>query len=234
MNLLWEYKSESFQVSDLGYYILHDNLVELFSVDLAGKCSSHVIGSELDIPKHYKRVLFDEKAWFMPLEFIQTDLPGYRVNVKALVDEGIYVAYQSDSGVSAHLVQPVYQKALQMIHRHKNLVYFWVHEQTLILLLFKEGQLFLGNIFEVQNHTEVVYFITAAMQDAKFDSLPFYLVCDANERDSQVLGGDFEKLGIHMDVFHNEKPYLVTGKLPDMIFANSLMYLISCALPEAF
>lgn len=234
MNLLWEYKSESFQVSDLGYYILHDNLVELFSVDLAGKCSSHVIGNELVIPNHYKRVLYDEKVWFMPLEFIQTELPGLRVNVKALVDEGIYIAYQSDSGVSAHIVQPVYQKALQMIHRHKNLVYFWVHEHTLILLLFKEGHLFLGNVFEVQNHTEVVYFITATMQDAKFDTLPYYLVCDANEGDSQVLGGDFEKLGIHMDVFHNEKPYLVHGKLPDMVFANSLMYLISCALPEAY
>ena len=214
MNLLWEYKSESYQVSDLGYYILHDNLVELFSVDLMGKCSSHLIGSELVVPEHYKQVLFDEKVWFMPMEFIQTGLPGQKLNVKAMVDEGIFVAYEFNSGIAAHIVQPVYQKALQMIHKHKNLVYFWLHEHTLILLIFKEGQLFLGNIFEVQNHTEVVYFITATMQDAKFGSLPYYLVCDANERDLQVLGGDFEKLGIHMDIFHNEKPYLVQGNLP--------------------
>ncbi len=234
MNLLWEYKSESYQVSDLGYYILHDNLVELFSVDLLGKCSSHLIGSEVVIPEHYKQVIYSEKAWFMPKEFIKTVLPGGELNVKALIDEGIYIAYNATNGVTVHILQPVYQKALQVLQKHKNLVYFWVHEQTLILLVFKEGQLFLGNIFEVQNHTEVVYFITATMQEAKFDALPYYLVCDANEHDSQVLGGDFEKLGIHMDIINSEKPYMVQGNMPDMVFANSLMYLFSCALPEVY
>ena len=233
MNLLWQYKSETYQESDLGYYILHDNLIEIYSVDHTGVCSSHLIGEKLVIPRHYKEVIFEEKVWFTPLEFIESKLPGIHTNTRALIDEGIYISYQSDNGDAIHLIQPIFQKAFSMTSKHKNLVYFWNHGSTLMLLLFKEGQLHLGNVYQVGHHAESVYFVTAAMQDAKFDTMPFYLVCDADDRDSQILGSDFEKLGIHMDIFHNERPYSAKGNFPNMVFAGSLMYIFSCALPEA-
>lgn len=234
MNLLWEYKSERYQESDLGYFILHDNLIELYSVDHTGTCSSHVIGRQIEVPQHYKEVIFEEKVWFMPLEFVDVKLVGLEANTRSLVDEGIYIAYESENGDAVHLIQPIYQKAVRMTKKHKNLVYVWYHGKTLILLIFKEGQLHLGNVFDVDGHVDAVYYITAAMQDAKFDVQSHYLVCDADEKDAQVLGNDFEKLGIHMDIFYNEKPYQKSSEFPNMVFASSLMYIFSCALPEAY
>lgn len=234
MNLLWEYKAETYEDSDLGYYMIHNNLTELYSMSYTGECSSHLIGNDLEIPRHYTEVLYKEKVSFMPFEFIETKIPGFKSNTKALVTEGIYITYLSENGSSIHLMQALFKKAQQMISMHKNLVYFWLHEKTLVVLLFKDKQFYMGNLFEVENHPEVLYFVTACMQDAKFDSMPYYLVGDVSERDEQSLGNDFEKLSIHMDVFHRKMPYSVNRVNGVSHFASSLMYLTTCALPEVF
>lgn len=234
MNLLCNYKSETFEESDLGYYVIHDNFIELYSISYTGECSSHVIGSDISIPSHYTEVLYKERVSFVPHEFIETKIPGFKSNTKALVSEGIFITYLSEKGESLHLLQSLFKKAQQMTTIHKNLVYFWLHEKTLVLLLFKDKQFYLGNLFEVENHAEVLYFVTACMQDAKFDSMPYYLVGDISERDEQSLGNDFEKLSIHMDVCHRKMPYSVNRANGVPNFASSLMYLTTCALPEVF
>jgi hypothetical protein len=234
MNLLCNYKSETFEESDLGYYIIHNSFTELYSISYTGECSSHLVGQDLMIPKHYSEVVYKQKVSFMPFEFIETKIPGFKSNTKALVHEGIYITYLSESGSSFHLMQALFKKAQQMTSLHKNLVYFWLHEKTLVVLLFKDKQFYMGNLFDVENHAEVLYFVTASMQDAKFDTMPYYLVADISERDEQSLGNDFEKLSIHMDVFNRKLPYAAnrTSDVPN--FASSLMYLFSCALPEVF
>ena len=234
MNLLCNYKSETFEESDLGYYIIHNSFTELYSISYTGECSSHLVGQDLMIPKHYSEVVYKQKVSFMPFEFIETKIPGFKSNTKALVHEGIYITYLSESGNSFHLMQALFKKAQQMTSLHKNLVYFWLHEKTLVVLLFKDKQFYMGNLFEVENHAEVLYFVTASMQDAKFDTMPYYLVGDISEKDEQSLGNDFEKLSIHMDVYNRKMPYSSNGSLGASNFASSLMYLFSCALPEVF
>ena len=113
--MLCNYKSETFEESDLGYYVIHDNFTELYSISYTGECSSHLIGQDLSIPKHYSQVLFKEKVSFMPFEFIETRIPGFKSNTKALVYEGIYIAYLSENGKTSNFIWEIYLKLRIML-----------------------------------------------------------------------------------------------------------------------
>jgi hypothetical protein len=128
----------------------------------------------------------------------------------------------------------MFTKAKQISEIHKNLVYFWLHEGKLVVLAFKDKQFYMGNSYAVTNIAEVIYFVTAIMQEAKFDTMPYFLAADVSETKSDQLGIEFDRFGIDLQLVNSKMPYTSVSQIPDLHIATNLLILSSCALPEEF
>jgi hypothetical protein len=128
----------------------------------------------------------------------------------------------------------MFTKVKQMSELHKNLVYFWLHEGKLVVLAFMDKQFYLGNSYDVMNIAEVIYFVTAIMQEAKFDTMPYYLAADVSETKADQLGLEFERFGIDLQLVNSKMPYVSINQIPDTHIATNLLIISSCALPEEF
>lgn len=233
MNRPWQYRSENFDEKDFGYYLKHGEVTHKITVSVEGEMTSHEIGSEVVIRDGDKEVVYENGISFYPAEFIGTKLPGVFLNTKVEVLDSVYLVYESNN-VNYHLAQSMLSKSKKMTDLHKNLVYFWYHGETIIALIFKDKEFYMGNSFRALNQAEVVYFVTAMMQDAKFDTVSYFLVGDIAESKADQLGSEFERLGIHMEFINSKLPYISRTEIPDQHIATNLLMISTCGLPEEF
>jgi hypothetical protein len=92
----------------------------------------------------------------------------------------------------------------------------------------------MGNSYDVMNVAEVIYFVTAIMQEAKFDTMPYFLAADISELKADQMGTEFEKFGIDLHLVNSRMPYTSVNQIPDTHIATNLLIISSCALPEEF
>jgi hypothetical protein len=233
MNQPWQYRSANYDENNIGFYINHHDEIHRITVGESGELTSHEIGKNLVIRATDREVDFKGSISFYPKEFIHTKIPGLTLNTKVSISDSIYLVYQSENH-NMHLCQAMFTKAKQMSELHKNLVYFWLYEGKLVVLAFKDKQFYIGNSYDATNIAEVIYFVTAIMQEAKFDTMPYFLAADISEMKADQMGTEFEKFGIDLQLVNSKMPYLSVKQIPDTHIATNLLIISSCALPEEF
>jgi len=233
MNQPWQYHSANYDVRNVGFYVNNQGEIHRITVGENGELTSHEIGNDLEIRAKDKEVDFTGGVSFYPKEFIQTKITGLTLNTRVYLSDSIYLVYHSE-GHRFHLIQSMFTKAKQISEIHKNLVYFWLHEGKLVVLAFKDKQFYMGNSYAVTNIAEVIYFVTAIMQEAKFDTMPYFLAADVSETKADQLGIEFDRFGIDLQLVNSKMPYTSVSQIPDLHIATNLLILSSCALPEEF
>jgi hypothetical protein len=233
MNQPWQYRSANYDEKNVGFYVSNHGEIHRITVGENGELTSHEIGKDLEIRANDREVDFTTGISFYPKEFIQTKIPGLTLNTRVYLSDSIYLVYNSE-GNNFHLAQSMFTKAKQMSELHKNLVYFWLHEGKIVVLAFKEKQFYMGNSYDVMNIAEVIYFVTAIMQEAKFDTMPYFLAADISELKADQMGTEFEKFGIDLQLVNSRMPYTSVKQIPDTHIATNLLIISSCALPEEF
>ena len=233
MNQPWQYRSANYDEKNVGFYVNNHGEIHRITVDENGELTSHEVGKDIEIRTNDSEVDFTNGISFYPKEFIQTKIPGLTLNTRVYLSDSIYLVYNSE-GNNFHLAQSMFTKAKQMSELHKNLVYFWLHDGKLVVLAFKDKQFYLGNSYDATNIAEVIYFVTAIMQEAKFDTMPYFLAADVSETKADQLGIEFERFGIDLQLVNSKMPYTSANEIPEMHIATNLLIISSCALPEEF
>ncbi len=227
MAVRWEYGTVELKSEKRTVSLCHNNLLHQLGTDQDFEVTSHSVSEEVDLELNL--VKWQTPFYFIPEYFVSPSKEMFNFDNLYEVGNGINLCYEGSGNY--HLVLGMYRYA-QRLKLHKRLVYFWLHEQTLIVLVFEDHVLKFGNLFEVDGINEVMYFILSAANECGFHQNSFAIVGDGENQELSVIQMELQKL--KLGLIYVEKSELYEGYFasPYQHFSFYLKSLLECALPE--
>ena len=227
MNLKWEYKQLEFKSEKRTVSISHDTLLHQLGIDEDLEITTHII-RDLD-QTETNLVKWQTPFYFIPEYFVSPSNKTIQYDTIYDLGNGIQVCYEGQG--CYHLIIAIYKHA-QGLKFQKRMVYFWLHEQTLIVLVFEDSVLKFGNFFEVDGINEVMYFILSAANECGFNQNSFAIVGDGENHELSLIQVELQKLKLGLIFVEKNELYPGYFASPYQHFSFYLKTLMECALPE--
>lgn len=232
MSETWLYERQYDPTDALYYSLKHDGFLHTLVFDSPSKVCEHRIEEKKGSEKKGRMVLWNKQLTLVPEAFLGSEPKSLEIDTKVLLDEGVYLCYKGKN--RQHLFQSVYLSARKVAENKKHTVFFWWYSGMLYVLVFNNQNLQFANGFEVQNASEVAYFILSAAQECGIHQEKFVIVGDAQEDAMQELDVVLEKLGLEVDAVNRSLLYGNYFNSPYQILSGYLYQMPQCALPEAY
>ncbi len=232
MSETWLYERQYDPTDALYYSLKHDGFLHTLVFDSPSKVCEHRIEEKKGAEKKGRMVLWNKQFTLVPEAFLGSEPKSLEIDTKVLLDEGVYLCYKGKN--RQHLFQSVYLSARKVAENKRHTVFFWWYSGMLYVLVFNDQNLQFANGFEVQNASEVAYFILSAAQECGIHQEKFVIVGDAQEDTMQELDVVLEKLGLEVDAVNRSLLYGNYFNSPYQILSGYLYQMPQCALPEAY
>lgn len=232
MSETWSYRNAYDESDALIYSLKHDGYHHSLVFDSPSNVCEHRIDAKNNSEKKGRMVLWDRRFTLVPETFLGSEPPHLEIDTKVLLDEGLYLCYKGKN--RQHLFQSVYLTARKVAESKPILVFFWWYAQTLYVLVFVKQQLQFANSFEVQNASEVAYFLLSAAQECAIHNEKFVLAGDAESESLQDLDSVLEKLELGAEAVNRPMLYPDYYGSPFQILSGYLYHMPQCALPEGY
>ena len=232
MSETWLYERQYDPTDALYYSLKHDGFLHTLVFDSPSKVCEHRIEEKKGAEKKGRMVLWNKQLTLVPEAFLGSEPKSLEIDTKVLLDEGVYLCYKGKN--RQHLFQSVYLSARKVAENKRHTVFFWWYSGMLYVLVFNNQNLQFANGFEVQNASEVAYFILSAAQECGIHQEKFVIVGDAQEDAMQELDVVLEKLGLEVDAVNRSLLYGNYFNSPYQILSGYLYQMPQCALPEAY
>ena len=232
MSETWLYERQYDPTDALYYSLKHDGFLHTLVFDSPSKVCEHRIEEKKGSEKKGRMVLWNKQLTLVPEAFLGSEPKSLEIDTKVLLDEGVYLCYKGKN--RQHLFQSVYLSAQKVAENKRHTVFFWWYSGMLYVLVFNNQNLQFANGFEVQNASEVAYFILSAAQECGIHQEKFVIVGDAQEDAMQELDVVLEKLGLEVDAVNRSLLYGNYFNSPYQILSGYLYQMPQCALPEAY
>jgi len=232
MSETWLYERQYDPTDALYYSLKHDGFLHTLVFDSPSKVCEHRIEEKKGAEKKGRMVLWNKQFTLVPEAFLGSEPKSLEIDTKVLLDEGVYLCYKGKN--RQHLFQSVYLSARKVAENKRHTVFFWWYSGMLYVLVFNNQNLQFANGFEVQNASEVAYFILSAAQECGIHQEKFVIVGDAQEDAMQELDVVLEKLGLEVDAVNRSLLYGNYFNSPYQILSGYLYQMPQCALPEAY
>ena len=232
MSETWLYERQYDPTDALYYSLKHDGFLHTLVFDSPSKVCEHRIEEKKGSEKKGRMVLWNKQFTLVPEAFLGSEPKSLEIDTKVLLDEGVYLCYKGKN--RQHLFQSVYLSARKVAENKRHTVFFWWYSGMLYVLVFNDQNLQFANGFEVQNASEVAYFILSAAQECGIHQEKFVIVGDAQEDAMQELDVVLEKLGLEVDAVNRSLLYGNYFNSPYQILSGYLYQMPQCALPEAY
>jgi len=232
MSETWLYERQYDPTDALYYSLKHDGFLHTLVFDSPSKVCEHRIEEKKGSEKKGRMVLWNKQLTLVPEAFLGSEPKSLEIDTKVLLDEGVYLCYKGKN--RQHLFQSVYLSARKVAENKRHTVFFWWYSGMLYVLVFNNQNLQFANGFEVQNASEVAYFILSAAQECGIHQEKFVIVGDAQEDAMQELDVVLEKLGLEVDAVNRSLLYGNYFNSPYQILSGYLYQMPQCALPEAY
>lgn len=232
MSETWLYERQYDPTDALYYSLKHDGFLHTLVFDSPSKVCEHRIEEKKGSEKKGRMVLWNKQFTLVPEAFLGSEPKSLEIDTKVLLDEGVYLCYKGKN--RQHLFQSVYLSARKVAENKRHTVFFWWYSGMLYVLVFNNQSLQFANGFEVQNASEVAYFILSAAQECGIHQEKFVIVGDAQEDTMQELDVVLEKLGLEVDAVNRSLLYGNYFNSPYQILSGYLYQMPQCALPEAY
>ena len=232
MSETWLYERQYDPTDALYYSLKHDGFLHTLVFDSPSKVCEHRIEEKKGAEKKGRMVLWNKQFTLVPEAFLGSEPKSLEIDTKVLLDEGVYLCYKGKN--RQHLFQSVYLSARKVAENKRHTVFFWWYSGMLYVLVFNNQSLQFANAFEVQNASEVAYFILSAAQECGIHQEKFVIVGDAQEDAMQELDVVLEKLGLEVDAVNRSLLYGNYFNSPYQILSGYLYQMPQCALPEAY
>ena len=232
MSETWLYERQYDPTDALYYSLKHDGFLHTLVFDSPSKVCEHRIEEKKGAEKKGRMVLWNKQFTLVPEAFLGSEPKSLEIDTKVLLDEGVYLCYKGKN--RQHLFQSVYLSARKVAENKRHTVFFWWYSGLLYVLVFNNQNLQFANGFEVQNASEVAYFILSAAQECGIHQEKFVIVGDAQEDAMQELDVVLEKLGLEVDAVNRSLLYGNYFNSPYQILSGYLYQMPQCALPEAY
>jgi len=232
MSETWLYERQYDPTDALYYSLKHDGFLHTLVFDSPSKVCEHRIEEKKGSEKKGRMVLWNKQFTLVPEAFLGSEPKSLEIDTKVLLDEGVYLCYKGKN--RQHLFQSVYLSARKVAENKRHTVFFWWYSGMLYVLVFNNQNLQFANGFEVQNASEVAYFILSAAQECGIHQEKFVIVGDAQEDAMQELDVVLEKLGLEVDAVNRSLLYGNYFNSPYQILSGYLYQMPQCALPEAY
>jgi len=232
MSETWLYERHYDPTDALYYSLKHDGFLHTLVFDSPSKVCEHRIEEKKGAEKKGRMVLWNKQFNLVPEAFLGSEPKSLEIDTKVLLDEGVYLCYKGKN--RQHLFQSVYLSARKVAENKRHTVFFWWYSGMLYVLVFNNQNLQFANGFEVQNASEVAYFILSAAQECGIHQEKFVIVGDAQEDAMQELDVVLEKLGLEVDAVNRSLLYGNYFNSPYQILSGYLYQMPQCALPEAY
>ena len=192
MNILWSHTLPSPSPCEQVWGVYHDNTVHYLKLGQ----SNLPLGYE--IIKHPNQ-LEDNVIWveleggfqLLPSLFSETALPGMMQPVKRTIQNQMALAFEpkqkhqplKPSQSKLHIAEGLLALSKQYASAAEYSSYLWYHDQTAIVIAYKNGELFFANSFPSSNIQEHLYFGLLPFHDIKLKQVQFALNvhCDQNQ-----------------------------------------------------
>jgi len=232
MSETWLYERQYDPTDALYYSLKHDGFLHTLVFDSPSKVCEHRIEEKKGSEKKGRMVLWNKQFTLVPEAFLGSEPKSLEIDTKVLLDEGVYLCYKGKN--RQHLFQSVYLSARKVAENKRHTVFFWWYSGMLYVLVFNNQNLQFANGFEVQNASEVAYFILSAAQECGIHQEKFVIVGDAQEDAMQELDVVLEKLGLEVNAVNRSLLYGNYFNSPYQILSGYLYQMPQCALPEAY
>lgn len=232
MSETWSYRKAYEESDALVYSLKHDGFIHTLVFDSPSNVCEHRVDSKKNSEKKGRMVLWDRRFTLVPETFLGSEPPHIEIDTKVLLDEGLYLCYKGKN--RQHLFQSVYLTARKVAESKSKMVFFWWYAQTLYVLVFVKQQLQFANSFEVQNASEVAYFLLSAAQECGIHQEKFVLIGDAESESLQDLDTVLDKLELGSEAVNRPMLYSDYYGSPFQILSGYLYQMPQCALPEGY
>lgn len=192
MNILWSHTLPSPSPCEQVWGVYHDDTVHYL------KLGQSNIPLGYEIIKHPTQ-LEDNVIWveleggfqLLPSLFSETALPGMMQPVKRTIQNQMALAFEpkqkhqplKPSQSKLHIAEGLLALSKQYASAAEYSSYLWYHDQTAIVIAYKNGELFFANSFPSSNIQEHLYFGLLPFHDVKLKQVQFALNvhCDQNQ-----------------------------------------------------
>lgn len=192
MNILWSHTLPSPSPCEQVWGVYHDDTVHYF------KLGQNNLPLGYEIIKHPNQ-LEDNVIWveleggfqLLPSLFSETALPGMMQPVKRTIQNQMALAFEpkqkhqplKPSQSKLHIAEGLLALSKQYASAAEYSSYLWYHDQTAIVIAYKNGELFFANSFPSSNIQEHLYFGLLPFHDIKLKQVQFALNvhCDQNQ-----------------------------------------------------
>ncbi len=192
MNILWSHTLPSPSPCEQVWGVYHDDTVHYL------KLGQSNIPLGYEIIKHPNQ-LEDNVIWveleggfqLLPSLFSETALPGMMQPVKRTIQNQMALAFEpkqkhqplKPSQSKLHIAEGLLALSKQYASAAEYSSYLWYHDQTAIVIAYKNGELFFANSFPSSNIQEHLYFGLLPFHDIKLKQVQFALNvhCDQNQ-----------------------------------------------------
>jgi len=228
----WEYHTDN-NNDDLKLIALKRSArVNQIGVNSLGKVEYHVVDDKSKIVKGGQFAVLDNPIHIVPEPFLGAQPQGIKLNVKTELIPGVFLCYEGKN--RQHLFQGVFQKAIEISQQNASFTFVWHHEGVMYVICFKEKEFVFGNIFNVEDMAECIYFSLTAIQESTISNLDFEFLIDG---DSNWIHGYSEQLlpmGLKPSPVQHMELYNGYYNSPQNHIDSYLFQLVSCELPEEY
>jgi hypothetical protein len=192
VNILWSHTLPNPSPCEQVWGVYHDDTVHYL------KLGQSNIPLGYEIIKHPTQ-LEDNVIWveleggfqLLPSLFSETALPGMMQPVKRTIQNQMALAFEpkqkhqplKPSQSKLHIAEGLLALSKQYASAGEYSSYLWYHDQTAIVIAYKNGELFFANSFTSSNIQEHLYFGLLPFHDMKLkqDQFALNVHCDQNQ-----------------------------------------------------
>jgi hypothetical protein len=242
MSSLWQYRATHTQPADdrPGLLCEHEGHFHHIRLSDSGELAEHHI--ESDRPEgDFKTVLWQTAFELLPRQFDQAGLL-VGANLKQAVGDSMSLHFAGENGqlhlaggllsLSKRLEQNRSWSNESALRQAEGLSFVWVHDHTVCVFAYHEGDLLLANSYPVANNAEVLYFALAPFHMEKVHPSKVALVVWAEENRLNALENEGERMGIRLSSAPQSAVYGPNKSVPFSHFLAPLLELAACELPE--
>lgn len=210
----------------------HSGRVNQIGVNSIGKVGFHLIDEKNKLIKGGQFVVIDSPIHLVPEPFLGAQPTGIEINVKIEITPGVFLCYEGKN--RQHLFQGVFQKANQIAQQKSNIAFVWNHEDLIYIICFKEKKFVFGNIYNVQDMAECIYFSLSSIQDCGVYNVGFEFYIDGDSNWVHDFSEQLLPMGLKPTPVHHAELYNGYYNSPQNHIDSYLFQLLSCELPEEY
>ena len=237
MNTLWQHQTHHAGSPQKILGVYHNDIVHYLSLNVQNQPLSY------EIIKH-PNMLKDGIDWvdihgniqLLPSAFADAPIPGFDPCTKRKINVEMYLSFQPSqlqqplhTGVAQlHLAEGILSIAMGYANHKECVSVLWFHEQTAIVMAFRDGALIFANRYPSTNTQEHLYYALLPFHEDKLtpQQLGVYVLCEDNIQLS--VAQLFQKFIPHAEVQSPQLPWVTEEPAPYSHVVAPLIKLASC------